>query len=145
MLKGGPFSPHKDPGKKWSVFFLEEHFIVLLSLGFSRKPQQKKQQTNTEPVVEYFGDVYTKQNAYLYTAEDDLGRLFSFGYGATPQVQNSVFQGVSISIDDERSFCKGYSFRVSRLVGFLNIYIYIFLWFFIHLNMFFSTQDSCFF
>lgn len=54
---------------------------MLLSLGFSRKPPRKKQQTNTEPVVEYFGDVYTKQNAYLYTAEDDLGRLFSFGYG----------------------------------------------------------------
>ena len=65
MLKGAPFSPHKDPGKKMECFFLEEHFIVLLSLGFSRKPPQKKQQTNTEPVVKYFGDVYTKQNAYL--------------------------------------------------------------------------------
>ena len=119
---------------------MEEHFIVLLSLGFSRKPQQKKQQTNTEPVVEYFGDVYTKQNAYLYTAEDDLGRLFSFGYGATPQVQNSVFQGVSISIDDERSFCKGYSFRVSRLVGFLNIYIYIFVIFHPFEHVFFNPR-----
>lgn len=119
---------------------MEEHFIVLLSLGVSRKPQQKKQQTNTEPVVEYFGDVYTKQNAYLYTAEDDLGRLFSFGYGATPQVQNSVFQGVSISIDDERSFCKGYSFRVSRLVGFLNIYIYIFVIFHPFEHVFFNPR-----
>lgn len=120
-----PFSPHKSPGKNNGVFFFWRNILLCCSVwGFLENNHKRSNKPTPNRQLNIL-EMYTQNKTPIYIQlKDDLGRLFSFGYGATPQVQNSVFQGVSISIDGERSFCEGYSFRVSRLVGFLNIYIY---------------------